>query len=79
MGDPKAMVTAFGAEEGADINVYQVAGAMNKRGFHFASCQFPPCVHLAVTLRCTPPLAAAVLGGRRSHTAGAVLQARGLH
>ena len=35
MGDPKAMVTAFGAEEGADINVYQVAGAMNKRGFHF--------------------------------------------
>ena len=51
MGSPKAMVTAFGADEGASFNVYQVAGSLNKRGYHFASCQFPPCVHLAVTLR----------------------------
>jgi hypothetical protein len=45
------MVTAFGADEDSDFNVYQVAGGLNRRGFHFASCQFPPCVHLAVTLR----------------------------
>ena len=45
------MVTAFGADADSDFNVYQVAGGLNKRGFHFASCQFPPCVHLAVTLR----------------------------
>ena len=51
VADPKAMVTAFGADEDADFNVYQVAGGLNRRGFHFASCQFPPCVHLAVTLR----------------------------
>jgi len=51
MGDPKAMVTAFGADEDAEFNVYQVSGAMGKRGFHMASCQYPPCVHLAVTLR----------------------------
>jgi hypothetical protein len=51
VADPKAMVTAFGADEDSDFNVYQVAGGLNRRGFHFASCQFPPCVHLAVTLR----------------------------
>lgn len=45
------MVTAFGVDKGAGFNVYQVAGGLNKRGYHFASCQFPPCVHLAVTLR----------------------------
>lgn len=50
-GGPKAMVTAFGADEDAEFNVYQVSGAMGKRGFHMASCQYPPCVHLAVTLR----------------------------
>lgn len=52
LGDPKAMIVAFGSN---DFNIYALSDRMNKRGFGMSPCQSPACLHLCVTLRhCSP-------------------------
>jgi hypothetical protein len=51
LGDPVAMVIAFGSK---DFNIYALAEEMDKRGFGLSPCQSPACVHLCVTLRHEP-------------------------
>jgi glutamate/tyrosine decarboxylase-like PLP-dependent enzyme len=48
LGEPKAMIVAFGS---GDFNIYALSDAMSKRGFGMSPCQSPACVHLCVTLR----------------------------
>jgi sphinganine-1-phosphate aldolase len=55
LGDP-LWVTAFAADD--DLNVYQVMENMNRRGWSLNGLQRPAAVHIAVTLRHTPPAVA---------------------
>jgi glutamate/tyrosine decarboxylase-like PLP-dependent enzyme len=54
LGDPKAMVVAFGSK---DFNIYALSDEIGKRGFGMSPCQSPACVHLCVTLRHGPVVA----------------------
>lgn len=47
MGDPLVSVVAFTARS---LNIYDVADAMARRGWHLNSLQDPPAMHVAVTL-----------------------------
>lgn len=53
VGRPDAMVVAFGSSgpPGERLNVYRVGALLHKAGYHWASCQDPPCLHLCTTLR----------------------------
>jgi sphinganine-1-phosphate aldolase len=48
LGDPKAMIVAFGSKA---FNIYAFSDAMGQRGFGMSPCQSPACVHLCVTIR----------------------------
>ena len=48
LGDPKAMIVAFGSN---DFNIYALSDEMGRRGFGMSPCQSPACVHLCVTIR----------------------------
>lgn len=45
-GDPQASVVAFGC---CSINVYDLGDAMSKKGWHLATLQNPPALHMAST------------------------------
>lgn len=47
LGRPLVSVVAFAAR---DLNIYDVADAMGRRGWHLNSLQDPPAMHVAVTL-----------------------------
>jgi sphinganine-1-phosphate aldolase len=47
IGDPQVTVVAFTSKT---LNIYDVADAMSKRGWHLNSLQNPPGMHVAVTL-----------------------------
>lgn len=47
MGDPLVSVVAFTARS---LNIYDIADAMTRRGWHLNSLQDPPAMHVAVTL-----------------------------
>lgn len=47
MGRPAVSVVAFTARS---LNIYDVADAMSRRGWHLNSLQDPPAMHVAVTL-----------------------------
>ena len=51
LGDP-LWVIAFASDE---VNIYQVMDAMTRRGWSLNGLQFPPALHIAVTLRHTRP------------------------
>ena len=59
VGNPQAMVVAFASDS---FNVYRVSAALGRRGYHLASCQYPPCVHLALTLRHTGETMTEIVG-----------------
>jgi len=47
IGEPQVTVVAFTSKT---LNIYDVADAMSKRGWHLNSLQNPPGMHVAVTL-----------------------------
>ncbi len=51
LGDP-LWIIAFTSDE---VNIYRVMGGMERRGWRLTGLQFPPAVHIAVTLRHTVP------------------------
>ncbi len=51
LGDP-LWVIAFASDE---VDIYQVFDAMTRRGWSLNGLQFPPAVHIAVTLRHSQP------------------------
>jgi len=51
LGDP-LWIIAFASDE---VNIYQVFDAMTRRGWSLSGLQFPPAVHIALTLRHTQP------------------------
>ncbi len=51
LGDP-LWVIAFGSDE---VDIYQVLDALARRGWSLNGLQFPPAIHIAVTLRHTQP------------------------
>ena len=51
LGDP-LWVIAFGSEE---LDIYRVMDAMTQRGWSLNGLQFPPAIHIAITLRHTQP------------------------
>ncbi len=51
LGDP-LWIIAFGSDE---VDIYRVLDAMAHRGWSLNGLQFPPAVHIAVTLRHTQP------------------------
>ena len=51
LGDP-LWVIAFGSDE---VDIYRVLDAMAHRGWSLNGLQFPPAIHIAVTLRHTQP------------------------
>jgi len=48
MGDPIAMIVAFTSDK---FNVYVLGDHMNKRGWSLNSLQYPPSIHLCLTMR----------------------------
>jgi len=48
--NPPAMIVCF-ASDGFDLDIYQVAEAMTKRGWSLNSLQNPASIHLCVTLK----------------------------
>jgi glutamate/tyrosine decarboxylase-like PLP-dependent enzyme len=51
MGEPKAMVVAFGTDKGSGLSIYNICDAMAKRGWSLNALQRPACAHICVTYR----------------------------
>lgn len=47
LGDPKAMVVAFGSKE---FNIYNIGDKMSHRGWSLNALQRPACLHICVTV-----------------------------
>lgn len=51
VGRPDVCVVAFNGMEGSGVNCYAIADCMKQKfGWDLATCQNPPCIHLALTL-----------------------------
>merc|ERR1711879_666558 len=51
VGKPDVCVVAFDAAEGSGLNCYAIGDCMKKKfQWDLATCQNPPCIHLALTL-----------------------------
>jgi sphinganine-1-phosphate aldolase len=54
LGEPMVSVVAFDSTDAA-IDIYDIADAMGKKGWHLNAGQKPPMIHVAVTLPMTKP------------------------
>ncbi|XP_076064939.1 sphingosine-1-phosphate lyase [Oratosquilla oratoria] len=52
MGKPDVSIVALGSD---DFNIYMLSDGMSKKGWNLNALQFPPCIHIAVTVLHTQP------------------------
>ena len=51
MGNPDAMIVAFGTKDHESLNVYAVGDKMHAKGWSLNSLQKPPSIHLCLTVK----------------------------